>query len=94
MVVQEYIICLSNGDTVTALEPFDMEGPETLISQYGNAKPDKFFCVGNAIEGFHYFRARNIVQIYTGDVKEVNSSIYGLEQIMKRSEDKMNNEEE
>ena len=94
MIVQEYIIRLTNGDTITAIEPFDMKGPMTLITQYRNANPDKFFCVGNSIEGFHYFQAKDIVQIYTGEVKEANFSVYDMKRTIKRSEDKMNNEEE
>ncbi len=74
--IQEYLIHMANGDTIVAVEPYDLKGPETLIDRYERAKPDDLFCVGDALIGFAYFPARSIVYINTGRVKRCDRETY------------------
>ena len=76
MVIQEYVINLINGEKVITSEPFDMKGPKTLISRYEKAVPETIFRVGDSMNGICYFKAKDIVSIRTGDVKEVDDGIF------------------
>ena len=76
MIIQEYIISLSNGEKVIASEPFDLEGPKTVLNRFQKATPASMFSVGDAMNGFCYFKAKDIVSIRTGDVKEVNDRVW------------------
>lgn len=78
MVIQEYVINLTNGEKVIASEPFDLTGPKTLISQYEKAAPETVFRVGDSMSGICYFKAKDIVSIRTGDVKEVSDGTFQL----------------
>ena len=76
MTIQEYIISLSNGEKVIASEPFDLKGPHTVVTRYKTASPETVFCVGDAVNGFSYFKVKDIVTIRTGDVKEIHDRVW------------------
>ena len=78
MVIQEYVIKLTSGEKVIASEPFDMTGPKTLINRYEKAAPETVFRIGDSINGVCYFKAKDIVSIRTGDVKEVSDGLFQL----------------
>ena len=71
MVLQDYLIHLRNGEKISVMEPYDLTGPKALINRYQYANPEAVFCVGDPMTGFHYFKAKDIVQISTLDVREV-----------------------
>ena len=71
MVLQDYLIHLRNGEKVNVMEPYNLTGPKALINRYQYANPESVFCVGDPATGFHYFKAKDIVQITTLDVREV-----------------------
>ena len=74
MTVQQYLIHLTNGDRVLVSEPYDLTGPDTLIGTYQRGGPDTLFCIGDSLEGFHYFKGKDIVQICTADVREIGAA--------------------
>ena len=76
MIIQEYIISLCNGEKVIASEPYDLEGPKTVLNRFQKALPATMFSVGDALNGFCYFKAKDIVSIRTGDVKEVSDGAW------------------
>jgi len=78
MVIQQYSISLSNGEKVIASEPFDLKGPKTVLSRIQNATPETMFSVGDVMDGFCYFKAKDVVSIRTGDVKEINDGVWAL----------------
>ena len=82
MVLQMYTIHLTNGDKVVASEPYDLTGPECLIYKFFDAEDNEGFCIGDDFEGYHYFKAKDIVQICTADVKKVDDADWDLEQKM------------
>ena len=83
MFIQEYLVHLSNGDVVIVSEPYDLRGPQSLISQYETAKPDSMFCVGDGMTGFSYFPMRNITYISTGAVRKITEETYRLTERMR-----------
>ncbi len=70
--IQEYLIHMTNGDTIVVAEPYELKGPDTLIAKYKKAQPETMFCVGDAYTGFSYFPVRNIVYISTGRVRKLD----------------------
>lgn len=83
MLIQEYLIHLTNGNVLVASEPYALKGPQSLISRFENAKPESMFCVGDALTGFSYFPARSIVYINTGDVREIDDKTYNFMERMR-----------
>ena len=80
MVLQMYTIHLINGDMITASEPYDLTGPECLIEKYFDSEDDPGFCIGDDFEGYHYFKAKDIVQICTAGVKKVDDADWDFAQ--------------
>lgn len=95
MVIQEYVLHLVNGDNIVAGEPYELEGPETIVERFiaSRTKPDMMLRVGDPVNGMSYIPWNNVVYIETGNVVETNSQtdmvwrIYGINQV-KNDEDK------
>ena len=72
MVLQKYKIFLTNGRVLEATEPFDLQGPKTLISMYEKTESNTLFCIGDDLTGFHYFKGKDIVEICTAGVEKID----------------------
>jgi len=89
MVVQEYILHLTNGDNIVATEPYEMEGSKTIVNRFvaSRKNPDMMLRVGDPVIGMSYIPWSNVVYIETGNVVETNSQqdmiwkIYGVNQM-------------
>lgn len=76
MFMQEYEIHLINGSVIPAMEPMELEGPESLIDRFANGDPDETFCVGDYATGYAVIPARSIVYISTGNMREIEDWVY------------------
>ncbi len=76
MFMQEYEIHLIGGSVIPAMEPFDLEGSDSLIDRFAKGDPNEIFCVGDYKTGYSIIPARSIVYISTGDVKEIYDWIF------------------
>lgn len=70
VVVQEYIIHLSNGMIVIVPEEYDKPFKDGVIAEYEKADDNHLFTFGNGIDGLVYVLKKNIVCIETGNVTE------------------------
>ena len=77
MYIQQYIIHLTNGDKIITSEPLDIAKPDKLIENYRKADPDTMFCVEDSVEGIHYFKGKDIVQIRYAGIRNVNDDDRG-----------------
>jgi len=67
--LQEYIIHLINGDTISIWENMDIPFEESIICDFADDKSAEFFEFGDEEAGFFYVPKKNIVYISTGKVK-------------------------
>ena len=88
MVVQEYVLHLANGDNIVASEPYELEGPKTILNRFiaSRTKPDMMIHIWDLLAGSAYIPWSSVVYIHTGDVVETDRQqdfiwkLYGVNQ--------------
>ena len=85
MFVQEFLFHLSDGTVIPAMEPMDLEGPQSILDRFGKGDPKEIFCIGDSISGYVMVPTRSIVYISTGDVKEVEDWPFRLKEMISRN---------
>lgn len=75
MIVQEYVLHLANGDTIVASEPYELEGPKTILSRFvaSRTRPNMWISIKDMICGTAYIPWSSVVYIHTGRVVEADN---------------------
>ena len=75
MIVQEYVLHLINGDCIIASEPYELEGPKTILSRFvaSRTNPNMMIHINDLIAGSAYIPWSSVAYIHTGNVVETDS---------------------